>query len=179
MDFSAAEQIVTTDRSGGGQGSLSARESTMSAMTNGTFRDTNVHQNDADSLLHAQSLSSIVNNPKKDSLVKKMASLVKSKVVGSSVPKFKKLEESQVEDSPAIPKVNPQKDFKDYIKKVSKPSVKTYQQNHPQKSPEEFEQQPEEESKGNVIKEVDPFAVKKEREEPDSPFGKSAEVLAK
>ena len=57
--------------------------------------------------MHSQSLTSIVQNPKKTSLVKKVASIVKSKVTGSSVPKFKALKESQVEDSPAIPKVNP------------------------------------------------------------------------
>jgi len=64
--------------------------------------------------MHAQSLTSIVNNPKKDSMLKKMAKLVKRKVIGSSVPYFKALKESQVEDSLAIPKVNPLKDFKDY-----------------------------------------------------------------
>ena len=60
-----------------------------------------------------------------------MASAVKSKVVGSSVPKFRTLKESQVEDSAAIPKVNPQKDFRDYLRKVAQPSIKTYQGNHP------------------------------------------------
>ena len=47
-----------------------------------------------------------------------MASLVKSKVMGSTEPKFKPLKESQVEDNPSIPKVNPQKDFKDYFRKA-------------------------------------------------------------
>ena len=73
-----------------------------------------------------------MNNPKKDSLVKKMAQAVKSKVMGSSQPKFKPLKESQVEDSTAIPKVNPSKDFKEYMRKVAQPSVKAYQTNHPQ-----------------------------------------------
>ena len=101
-----------------------------------------------------------------------MASIVKSKVTGSSVPKFKALKESQVEDSPAIPKVNPQKDFKDYMKKVSQASVKTYQTNHPRKvvEPEQVE-----ESKAPTgrkkIKEVDPYAT-------ESPFSQSEEVKA-
>lgn len=56
---------------------------------------------------------------------------MKSKVTGSSVPKFKAIKESQVEDSPAIPKVNPAKDFKGYVRKVGQPCVKKYQQNHP------------------------------------------------
>ena len=56
---------------------------------------------------------------------------MKSKVTGSSVPKFKAIKESQVEDSPAIPKVNPAKDFKAYVRKVGQPCVKKYQQNHP------------------------------------------------
>ena len=102
-----------------------SRQSNISTVS-GTFRDTCVDAGDANSLMHEQSLASIVNNPKKDSLVSKMASLVKSKVIGSSQPKFKPLKESQVEDSTAIPKVNPQKDFKDYLKKVAQPSVKAY-----------------------------------------------------
>ena len=78
-----------------------------------------VAEEDATSLMRCQNLASIVNNPKKDSLVRKMASMVKSKVVGSKEPKFKQLSEAQVEESTAIPKVNPQKDFKDYFRKVS------------------------------------------------------------
>ena len=70
------------------------QRSMTSNMSSGTFRDTHVDQEDASSLLHSQSLTSIVNNPKPTSLVKKMASLVKSKVTGSAVPKFKALKES-------------------------------------------------------------------------------------
>ena len=58
------------------------------------FRDTHIDADDANSLMHGQSLTSIVNNPKKASLVSKMASLVKSKVIGSSQPKFKHMKES-------------------------------------------------------------------------------------
>ena len=58
----------------------SARASNLSSST---FRDTPVGQESARDLMKTQSLASIVNNPKKASLVSKMASLVKSKVTGS------------------------------------------------------------------------------------------------
>ena len=114
--------------------------------------------------MHVQSLASITNNPKKDSLLKKMGGFVKSKVVGSSEPKFKVLKESQVEDNPMIPKVNPQKDFRDYLKKVSVPSIKTYQANHPLVEPEAAseEQKESQEQQKPKIKEVDPYAAKNE-----------------
>ncbi len=113
--------------------------------------------------MHSQSLASIVNNPKKDSLVKKFGAMVKSKVVGSTEPKFKPLKESQVEDNPGIPKVNPHKDFKDYFRKVSQPSVNTYLTNHPRPEIEDEDAQLVEEVKQEVkkIKEVDPEAIKK------------------
>ena len=122
IEMSASDFGGMTDRS---------RQSNVSGASSGTFRDTAVGQDDANSLMHGQSLTSIVNNPKKDSLMRKMASLVKSKVIGSSVPKFKAVKESQVEDSAAIPKVNPQKDFKEYLRKVGTASVETYLKNHP------------------------------------------------
>jgi len=79
----------------GEAGSVTGRSQQSNISTvSGTFRDTHVDQEDADSLMKKQSLTSIVNNPKKDSLVSKMASLVKSKVIGSSQPKFKPLKES-------------------------------------------------------------------------------------
>ena len=130
-------------------------------MSSGTFRDTHVDQDDASSLLHSQSLASIVNNPKKDSLVKKLGAMVKSKVVGSTEPKFKPLKESQVEDSPVIPKVNPQKDFKDYFRKVGQPSVKTYLANHPRAVIDTADANPLEEEK--KIAEVDPQVVLEQR----------------
>ena len=74
--------------------SARSRQSVISGVSTGTFRDTEVGQDEATFLMHGQSLSSIVNNPKKDSMFKKMTSLVKSKVIGSSVPKFKALKES-------------------------------------------------------------------------------------
>ena len=100
---------------------------------------------------------------------------MKSKVTGSSVPKFKAIKESQVEDSPAIPKVNPAKDFKAYVRKVGQPCVKKYQQNHPRQ--ESVEPAEEEEVKGRQIQEVDPYARKDK--DPQSPFLMSAEVIAK
>lgn len=118
--------------------------------------------------MHSQSLASIVNNPKKDSLVKKFGAMVKSKVVGSTEPKFKPLKESQVEDNPGIPKVNAQKDFKDYFRKVSQTSVKTYLTNHPRPELEEFSAV-EETKEHKKIKEVDPSAVKRQNSDKD-PF---------
>ena len=66
-----------------------------------------------------------------------------------------------MEDSPAIPKVNPHKDFKDYMKKVSQPSIKTYQKNHPIKVEDSTEESKIDTKK--KIKEVDPY-------ESQSPF---------
>ena len=54
-----------------------------------TFRDTKVEQPQADSLMHGQSLTSITNNPKKESVFKKTMNAVKQKVTGKGVPKFK------------------------------------------------------------------------------------------
>ena len=78
----------------GGDETMRSHRSSTSNISSGTFRDTHVNEDAANTLLHSQSLMSIVNNPKKDSIVRKMASMVKSKVIGSSVPKFKALKES-------------------------------------------------------------------------------------
>ena len=144
-----------------GDETFRSRQSNISSAS-GTFRDTFVDSGDASSLMHSQNLTSIVNNPKKDSLVRKMASLVKSKVMGSTEPKFKPLKESQVEDNPSIPKVNPQKDFKDYFRKVSQASVQTYFSNHPRQEIAELEASPSESADRQTkkIEEVDPFAVR-------------------
>ena len=69
-----------------GNTSARSRQSVISGASTSTFRDTEVGQDEAVFLMHAQSLTSIVNNPKKDSMLKKMAKLVKRKVIGSSVP---------------------------------------------------------------------------------------------
>ena len=68
--------------------------------------------------MHVQSLTSIVNNPKKDSVFKRMKTLVKHQIQGGPSPYFRTLKESNVEDSDSIPKVRPNKDFKDYFKKL-------------------------------------------------------------
>lgn len=59
-----------------------------------------------------------MNNPKKESILKKMTTLVRHKVTGKGAPYFKPLTELQVEDSSSIPKVQPKKDFKEYKKKL-------------------------------------------------------------
>lgn len=41
--------------------------------------------------------------------------------------------ESQVDDSGLIPKVNPQKDFKEYMRKLKTADIQTYNENHPAK----------------------------------------------
>ena len=41
--------------------------------------------------------------------------------------------ESQVDDSSLIPKVNPQKDFKEYMRKLKTADIATYNENHPAK----------------------------------------------
>ena len=165
LSFEASASDMTTEAADGGLGdeTMRSRQSNISSMSKqSTFRDTMVDEEDASSLMHCQSLASIVNNPKKDSLVRKMASMVKSKVVGSKEPKFKAMTEAQVEDSPAIPKVNPQKDFKDYMRKVSQPSVQTYLNNHPRPVAEITDEQGEETKR---IKEVDPFQMSAEVKE--------------
>ena len=124
LSFEASAGEMTTEGGEMGNETMRSRQSNMSSVSSSsTFRDTLVAEEDASSLMHSQNLTSIVNNPKKDSFVRKMASMVKAKVVGSKEPKFKALKESQVEDSTAIPKVNPQKDFKDYLRKVGQASV--------------------------------------------------------
>ena len=64
------------------------------AGTSSTFRDTKVSTPKADSLMHGQSLVSITNNPKKESVFKKALNTVKQKVTGKGPPKFKVLTET-------------------------------------------------------------------------------------
>ena len=93
-------------------GEISQRS--ISSVASSKYRDTNIDQNKASQIIHGQSLASIINNPKKDSFMSKVKTLVKQKVTGTAAPKFKQLKESQIEDSQSIPKVNPEKDFKEY-----------------------------------------------------------------
>ena len=51
-------------------------------------------------------------------MFKKAINSVKQKVSRSGAPKFRPMTESQVDDSGLIPKVNPQKDFKEYMRKL-------------------------------------------------------------
>lgn len=73
-----------------------------------------------------QSLASIVNNPKKESIFKRVKTLVSHKVTGKGVPFFKVLTEHQIEESSQIPRVNPAKDFKDYFKKLQDAEIDIY-----------------------------------------------------
>ena len=59
-----------------------------------TFRDTNVDAPMAHEIMHVQSLTSITNHPKKESMFKKAINSVKSKVTRSGVPKFKPMTEA-------------------------------------------------------------------------------------
>jgi len=61
---------------------------------------------------------------------------VKNKVTGGGVPKFKAMTEDKVEESTLIPKVNPEKDFKEYQRKLKEARADIYHKNHPPK-PEE------------------------------------------
>ncbi len=46
-------------------------------------------------------------------------------------PYFKELTEQTVEESLTIPKVNPKKDFRAYVKKLEDCSISAYFENHP------------------------------------------------
>ena len=95
LSFDASAGEMTTEGGEMGNETMRSRQSNMSSVSSSsTFRDTLVAEEDASSLMHSQNLTSIVNNPKKDSFVRKMASMVKAKVVGSKEPKFKALKES-------------------------------------------------------------------------------------
>ena len=59
-----------------------------------TFRDTMVEAPMANEIMHVQSLTSITNHPKKESMFKKAMNSVKQKVTGTGVPKFKPLTEA-------------------------------------------------------------------------------------
>ena len=59
-----------------------------------TFRDTKVDGTKANEIMHVQSLTSITNHPKKESVFKKAMNSVKQKVTGTGVPKFKPMTEA-------------------------------------------------------------------------------------
>ena len=71
-----------------------------------------------------------------------------------------------------IPKVQPEKDFKDYFRKLKTADVSTYHVNHPPKATEEETKEPVGKRK---IQEIDPYAV---RQQDSGPFAKSKDLLA-
>jgi hypothetical protein len=68
--------------------------------------------------MNNKSLTSIVNNPKKDSVFKQVKTMLKHQLQGGPSPYFKALKEQNVEESTTIPTVKPHKDFKAYTKKL-------------------------------------------------------------
>ena len=107
---------------------MTDRSTTSNMSMASTFRDTQCDQEDANNLMHMQSLTSIVNNPKKESFFNKVKNNIKSKLTIKSAEKydFKPMTEAMVEDSLSIPKVSAKKDFKDYFKSLEKSEVGVY-----------------------------------------------------
>ena len=93
---------------------MSNRESLVSHQT---FTDTEISHSEAMKTMRIQSLSSIVNHPKQETLMKKLGKMVKDNIKGkkhmSSRAKFvyKPMTEQDVPDSLHIPKVNWPRDF--------------------------------------------------------------------
>ena len=79
--------------------------------------------------MHVQNLSSIVNNPKRKGLYQKAKDFYNYQT-GKKV-KYAEMTEKDVEESLIIPKVNPQKDFKHYLRALQECGVEEYLQNHP------------------------------------------------
>jgi hypothetical protein len=81
-----------------------------------TFRDTEIEEDTATSLLSMQSLSSIVNEPRPESVFRQLQQLV------GATSEYRPLKESAVPESYSLPKIA-FKDFSEYlamIKEVSK-----------------------------------------------------------
>ena len=86
--------------------------------------------------MHVQSLSSIVNNPKRKGIFQKAKDLYLHQT-GRKIA-FKTITEEKVEDSTQIPKVNPSKDFRSYLRSINEAgAVSEYLLNHPVSSAEE------------------------------------------
>lgn len=81
-------------------------------------------------LKNVQSLASIVNNPKQESMFKKVKTILKHKIQGGPSPYYSAMAEKDVEDSSLIPLVKPHKDFRDYKKKLAHPAVAHFHDNH-------------------------------------------------
>lgn len=80
--------------------------------------------------MHVQNLSSVINNPKKKGLFQKAKDIYLHQT-GKKVA-FKTLTEDKVEDSTSIPKVNPNKDFRVYLRALNEGGAITeFLANHP------------------------------------------------
>ena len=102
----------------------------MDLPKNKIFRDTQVDKEEADIMMNCQSLASIVNNPKKESMFKKVKTMLRHQIQGGPSPYYKAMGEKDVEESTIIPIVKAAKDFKTYKKKLEHACVSSYQDNH-------------------------------------------------
>jgi hypothetical protein len=113
----------------------------VSVSSSTTFRDTQIDQLQSDHLMHVQNLSSIVNNPKRKGLLAKAKDLY-LKQTGKKIA-YRALTEKDVEDSAHIPRVNPQKDFRQYLRQLKDSNIDEYLANHPPEEQEPFAQAPD------------------------------------
>lgn len=79
---------------------------------------------------NVQSLSSIVNNPKKQSVFSTVKTIIKQKIKGGPSPYYKAMKERDIEESNTIPAVKAQKDFRDYKKTLAHKCMPMYNENH-------------------------------------------------
>ena len=80
--------------------------------------------------MHVQNLSSIINNPNRKGIFQKAKDMYLHQT-GKKVA-FRTLTEDKVEDSALIPKVNPAKDFKVYLRSINEAGgIAEYLANHP------------------------------------------------
>lgn len=97
-------------------GASDSHKSGLTVSSTTTFRDTQIDQIQSDHLMHVQNLTSIVNNPKKKGIFQKAKDLYLQQTGKKTA--FRVMTEESVEDSTHIPKVNPAKDFKQYIRSL-------------------------------------------------------------
>ena len=77
-----------------------------------TFRDTELDEFEASNLMKIQSLTSIINNPKNDTLFKQISGFIKSNPM-----EYRKMTEHSVPESLTLPKVD-MKDFAPYLDSI-------------------------------------------------------------